>query len=152
MERGLAARPIASAPDRDLDDYLELASTFNSIVGPAAARGKYAQALDDLRLALGIVSQVVARKPDSPRARKLLGDTQGNMGMMYQYLGRPAEALTAYSAGAGILEALIAEYPALFEYRRSLAACLDGSGDNLRTLGRPRPSLITTRRGRPGSK
>jgi tetratricopeptide (TPR) repeat protein len=60
---------------------------------------------------------------------------------MYQYLGRPAEALTSYRAGADTLEALIAEYPALFEYRRSLAACLDGCGDALRTMGRTAESL-----------
>jgi serine/threonine-protein kinase len=141
MDRELAARPINSAPDRDLDDYLEMVSTINSIVGPAAAQGKYAQSLDDLQLANRIVSAVVDRKPGSPRARQLLGSTQGNMAAMHQSLGRPVEALAAYRAGAGTLEILIAEYPALFEYRRILASCLDGCGDSLRTLGRTDESL-----------
>src|SRR5262245_30830547 len=56
-------------------------------------------------------------------------------------MARPAAAFAAFRAGLGTLEGLVERYPAVVEYRRFQARCLNGCGDSAQELGRPAEAL-----------
>ena len=63
-------------------------------------------------------------------------------------MARSADALSAFRAGLNIFDKLVEEYPAIVEYRRFQARCLNGCGVSLEELGQPTEALAYFQRAR----
>ena len=63
------------------------------------------------------------------------------MGGFYRGLSRPVDAFKAFRAGLDVSDKMVSAYPAIIEYRRFQARCLNGCGDVAQGLGRPEEAL-----------
>src|SRR5262249_34230606 len=82
---------------------------------------------------------------DDLMIRSNTASTYYNIGGLYRSMARPAKAFTAFRAGLDVLEKLVNDYPAVVEYRRFQARCLNGCGDSGEDLGRPDEALAYCR-------
>ena len=79
--------------------------------------------------------------PTIPSSRIAGPLTQFNIGGLLRSLSRPAEAFPAFRAGLKVFQRLVKDSPAVVEYRRLMAYCLNGCGDALKDQGRPDEAL-----------
>jgi tetratricopeptide (TPR) repeat protein len=138
-EKGIAATAGRAGPDKD--SYLFLVSTLNSLTGPLAGVAKWTESLDHENRALEFSRKLIDAYPQDPWVQISYGSTFFNLGVTYRSLSRNSQAFAAFRAGLDIMDKLVAEYPAIVEYRRFHARCLNGCGGAAHELGRPDEAL-----------
>jgi serine/threonine-protein kinase len=141
LDRGMASTPRGARPRPDRESLLLLANTLNALSGPLGAIGRLPESLVDQRRALEVMQTVAEDDPDDPTILNGVATTYFNIGGLYRSMARPAEAFPAFRAGLDVLEKLVADYPAVVDYRRFQARCLNGCGDGAEAMGRHAEAL-----------
>jgi eukaryotic-like serine/threonine-protein kinase len=137
VDKSLESKPPGKLSLADKESLVFLANTLNALSGPLGMMGKHAESLKDQERALEILPSLAQTDPDDPTVRNSIGATHFNVGALYRSMARPNEALRSFQAGLDVLDKLVNEYPAIVEYRRFQARCLNGCGDTLEILGHP---------------
>ena len=132
----------------DKESLAFLVNTFNALSGPLGAVGKISESLKDQERALEITRKLAETDPNDPMIMNSQGVTYFNIGGLNRSMARPAEALTAFHTGLHVFDKLVEDYPAIVEYRRFQARCLNGCGDSLEERGRPDRALAYFQRAR----
>jgi tetratricopeptide (TPR) repeat protein/tRNA A-37 threonylcarbamoyl transferase component Bud32 len=148
LERGLATAPPGAGSRPDQESLILLANTLNALSGPLGALGRLSESLVDQQRALEITRKLAGNNPDDSTILNSYAVTYFNIGGLFRSLARPAEAFSAFRAGLDVLEGLVENYPAIVEYRRFQARCLNGCGDSVEAMGRPVEALAYFRAAR----
>jgi eukaryotic-like serine/threonine-protein kinase len=148
LEKGIASSPRQPGSVPDKESHLFLVNTFNALSGPLGAVGRTSESFKDQERALEISRQLAEADPDDPLIMNSQAVTYFNIGGLYRSMARPAEALSAFRTGLNLFDKLVEEYPAIVEYRRFQARCLNGCGDSLEELGQPAEALAYFQRAR----
>jgi tetratricopeptide (TPR) repeat protein len=146
LDRGIAPGSGRSEA-ADKESLILLANTLNALSGPLGAVGRLHESLADQQRALQVTREVARRLPDDPEVANSYAVTYFNIGEL-RSMARPVEAFSAFRAGLDVLEKLVEEYPAVVEYRRFQARCLNGCGDSAEAMGRPEEALAYFRTAR----
>jgi tetratricopeptide (TPR) repeat protein len=141
LEKAIASGPPGRSSRPDKESVLELVNALDLLSGPLTALRRNSEALAVQQRALEVLRMTRDEDLDDPAIRHSRGTTYSNIGYVYSGMNRPAAALSAFRAGLDVLEKLVGEYPAVEDYRRSLAECCDGCGETLQELGRPAEAL-----------
>ena len=141
LEEGMASRSGGTGSHSDRDSRALLGATLNALSGPLGALRKSSETLADQYRALEIQRNLALETPEDPTVLYHVALTQFDIGGSLRDMGRISEAFSAYREGLDILERLISESPAIIEFRRLQARCLNGCGDSTRELGHASEAL-----------
>jgi tetratricopeptide (TPR) repeat protein len=89
-----------------------------------------------LERALKYYREFAAQAATDHEGRELEAGAQFRVALIYQTLGRPADAEASFRAARALYDSLAAEHPGVMEYRQNLAKSRDNLGVLLRDLGR----------------
>jgi serine/threonine protein kinase/tetratricopeptide (TPR) repeat protein len=152
LEKGIASKPHTTISPTDRASLLLLVDTLNSLAAPLADLGKSSESLADQQRAIAIIRMISAADPDDAETRFSLGVTYLSIGGLYRTMARTPEALSAFRAGLDAFEKLVSDYPAITDYRRIQARCLNGCGDSLAGMAQPTEALAYYQRALPAWK
>ena len=146
LQRDTATDPAASPAARR-----DLAVSYSRLGDMLASTGATSEALEQHRLALGVMKGVSAMAPDDPANLRQLGVAHHKLGNVlgnpnYPNVGDHAGALTEMRQSVAVFERASALYPDNAMFRRNLAVARSNVADILIALGRREEAMIEERR------
>jgi eukaryotic-like serine/threonine-protein kinase len=122
---------LAAEFPKRLSYQIDLALSFNNLGFIQMRGGQPVEAFDSVRRANVIQRALVVKHPEDPKLRHTLGlSTQGMAGIL-NTLGRWEESRPLFVEAVEIMSQVVAENPAVTEFRRALATAASELGQSL---------------------
>ena len=124
-------KSLAEAFPKQLSYRIDLSLSLSNLGNVLARAGQNAQALDSVREANAIQRRLVHEHPDDPQLQSTLALSTRGLAILLNALGRWKESRPLYVEPVEIMDRLVAQNPAVTEFRRVLATAASELGQLL---------------------